>query len=505
MSCQQLLFNSVSFNYDTLSDPIFNLFSLRLGRGFAGVVGPNGSGKSTLLKLAAGELVPQQGDIHSPGHARYCAQRTDHPPKALSHFMNATDPPACRIKGQLRLDTNWLQRWETLSHGERKRAQIAVALWQDPHVLAIDEPSNHMDEEGRLLLLEALRTYSGIGLIVSHDRVLLDTLCVQTLWIDPPTLLLRPGGYSKSKALNEADRKQHRHTRDQLKQRLGRLQGAKTHQQKDVSQSKKRNSKRGLQRRDSDQRAKRDLARLTGKDGQPGRKLKRLAVKETRLHAALAQTQVQKDSSYKIALVGEHYRGDTLVTMESNTLHLGECKRLDLPELTVRPHDRIGLVGPNGAGKSTLIRHIVARLDLPPDRTIYLPQEIAADEASKITTEARRLSKSMLGELMTFVGCLGSKPQRLLETECPSPGEMRKLLLALGMLRSPYVIIMDEPTNHLDLPSIEAMERALQACNCALLLVSHDREFLCHLTTTTWNFSQQDRDREHWILTVSNC
>ena len=87
---------------------------------------------------------------------------------------------------------------------------------------------------------------------------------------------------------------------------------------------------------------------------------------------------------------------------------------------------------------------------------------------------------------MTVVSGLGSEPKRLLRTKAPSPGETRKLLLALGVVREPWLIIMDEPTNHLDLPSIELLEQALGQCPCGLLLVSHDRSFLRATTQREW-------------------
>ena len=101
--------------------------------------------------------------------------------------------------------------------------------------------------------------------------------------------------------------------------------------------------------------------------------------------------------------------------------------------------------------------------------------------------QARRLANDQLGRLMTAISCLGSRPKRLLDSQLPSPGEVRKLLLALGIARTPHLIIMDEPTNHLDLPSIQCLEAALAQCPCGLLLVSHDERFLKDLTTSSWH------------------
>jgi ATPase subunit of ABC transporter with duplicated ATPase domains len=96
---------------------------------------------------------------------------------------------------------------------------------------------------------------------------------------------------------------------------------------------------------------------------------------------------------------------------------------------------------------------------------------------------------------MTVISGLGSRPERLLESHEPSPGETRKLLLAMGVVRQPYLIIMDEPTNHLDLPSIELLEQALSECPCALLLVSHDKRFLEATTYRRWEILQGEREK----------
>jgi ATPase subunit of ABC transporter with duplicated ATPase domains len=91
---------------------------------------------------------------------------------------------------------------------------------------------------------------------------------------------------------------------------------------------------------------------------------------------------------------------------------------------------------------------------------------------------------------MTIVSRLDSRPGRLLESDAPSPGETRKLLLAIGMTYAPHIIIMDEPTNHMDLPSIQCLEEALSNCPCAVVLVSHDKPFLDSLTKANWIISQ---------------
>ncbi len=125
---------------------------------------------------------------------------------------------------------------------------------------------------------------------------------------------------------------------------------------------------------------------------------------------------------------------------------------------------------------------------------VYLPQEIELHQAQQIFEQARALPHSELGHMMTVINGLGSSPERLLESREPSPGETRKLLLAMGVVHYPYLIVMDEPTNHLDLPSIELLEKALVDCPCALLLVSHDRRFLQAITRRRWELTPSTTD-----------
>lgn len=158
----------------------------------------------------------------------------------------------------------------------------------------------------------------------------------------------------------------------------------------------------------------------------------------------------------------------------------------------MRPSDRIALTGPNGAGKSTLIHRILEGLNIPAERLVYVPQEIDRQSARGILDRARELNREEMGRLLTVVSRLGSRPERLLESQEPSPGEVRKVLLAFGIVKTPHLIIMDEPTNHMDLPSIECLENALEECPCGLLMASHDVRFLRRTTAIRWDIQAQD-------------
>ena len=440
-----------------------------------------------MLRLACGDLTPTRGRIIAPQRVVYCPQRTDDAPTELSAFVAAADRLACVLRGQLGVLPEWTERWEALSHGERKRAQIAVALWHQPRLLAIDEPTNHIDVCAREQLAAALSAFRGVGLLVSHDRALLDRLCRQCLMVDPPGATMRPGGYTQATELAQADLQRRLDERERARRELARLKREQAKRRQEAAGAHRKRSKRGLAAKDHDARARIDEARVTGKDGKAGQLLNQLQGRVQQAADRLAQRDVPTQRRMGVQLTGQAARRDFLYRAAATRLPLGETTCvLELPELAITPADRIAVVGPNGCGKSTLIRHIRLALPLAAERVVYLAQEVDRAEADAVLRELHSLPKSAYGEVVSTISRLGSDPQRVMETELPSPGEVRKILLALGMLRSPQLVILDEPTNHLDLPSIECLEAALEPVGCALLLVSHDLPFLRRLCRTWW-------------------
>ena len=477
---------SLSFGYEKMTQVLFKDLSFAASIGWTGIVGSNGGGKTTLLQLLAGLLRPMEGRIDGPKNVLYCPQRTDDEPPHFLELMNSLDGEAIVARSRLGVADDWSNRWSTLSHGERKRAQIAILLWLKPDVVVVDEPTNHLDKEGREILARALSTFSGIGVLVSHDRYLLDTLCYQCLFISPPDVTLRPGGYTEGMDLQQAEEARDRKILDERTQEVKRLKREARQRRELASRSHKLRSKRGLAIKDHDSRAKINKARLTGKDGTAGRLLAQMEGRVRKAKDSLARVKVHKRYDVGINFDGERCKRNLLFNMEKGCLPLGEGASLSFPDLYMSPRDRIAFTGPNGGGKSTFIRHLLSQLTLPRDRLSYIPQEIDESRSREIIKGARSINREALGRAMSLVRRLGSHPERLLETDLPSPGEIRKLLLALGLAMSPHLIILDEPTNHLDLVSINCVEDALSECECGLLLVSHDHQFLKRLTTSEW-------------------
>ena len=482
----------VAFAYPGMTEPLLRGVSALFPEGaWTGVAGANGAGKTTLLKLAAGKLTPSEGLVRTLGTAQYVAQRTDAPPPDWDEFMSAWDPVAMDVRQRLGVSDDWYDRWETLSHGERKRVQIAIALWHRPDVLALDEPTNHLDAQTKQVLLAVLKGFRGAGLVVSHDRDFLDALCAQCLFVYPPSAVMRPGGVTAGEA---EDRREQNHAKDvhaANAAKARRLKAAAQDRREAAEQSAARTNRLKARldvKNDHDGRAKRQLAKLTGKDGWGFSQSAALNRRAARLSAPDPSIRVEYETGFWLDGASVSSRNFVL-DVAAGEIELGDGRRLVHPALQVRPDDRIAITGDNGLGKTTLVRHLLSRANVEPDRMLVIPQEISEAESRVIHETVKKLDDGPLGRVMTLVSRLGSRPARLLASATPSPGEIRKILLAQGVERGPHLIVMDEPTNHLDLPSIECLETALATVPCALLLVSHDEYFLKRLARTRWRLT----------------
>jgi ATPase subunit of ABC transporter with duplicated ATPase domains len=340
-----------------------------------------------------------------------------------------------------------------------------------------------------------LKNFHGTGILVSHDRELLDELCTRCLMLDPPRATLRPGNITEALAQQEIDEQTAQSESDALKRAASRLR-AEAQRRYVVAQQQaaaaRGSHQKKISKNDPDGRAMRGLAKLTGKDAVANKLAGQMKGRAARVEKERAAIQVPKRYETGIWVDGASFSPrDFLLRLPAGALPLDEaCSRLlHFPDLAIGGADRIALTGANGTGKSTLIRHILANLQLPAEKLVRVPQEISAEDSRVLLEQIKKLPDTERGRIMTTISRLGSRPARLLESAQPSPGEVRKLLLALGIVRGPHLIVMDEPTNHMDLPSILCLEDALTDCPCAMLLVSHDRAFLKKITRTRWHLA----------------
>lgn len=493
MSCF-LMLSQVSFEYDSAAEPLFHNLTVQFPLGWTGIIGSNGSGKTTLLKLITGEELPDSGQIKNSGTSHLCEQEILSPPPDLSNLFEVHDIHAFRLWQNFNLEPDMPGRWDSLSMGERKKLQIANALFRKPDILCIDEPTNHLDAAGRELLAGELKKYRGIGVLVSHDRELLNMLCTQCLFLEDGNAILRSGGVSAGLELARIERESRFKLQQQLKLELKRNKRELQRRREKEQISKNRNSKRKLDKNDHDAKEKIDLARVTSRSRAASDSAGAQA-----LEVAKNVSELEAFGKVRIKRLGLNIpygcysTKNVLLDFTGRKIMLGMERTLEVPDLVIENKDCIALSGINGSGKSTLLRQIVNELKIASNEYLYMPQELGTSLTDEIYSSLRQLSRENFSKVMNVVASLGSKPERVLDSRSCSPGEWRKLFFGLGVLRSTSLIIMDEPTNHLDLPSIECFEAALAECKAALLFVSHDRILLNNLCSIHWHIEEKNK------------
>lgn len=479
-----IVLSGVTFAYPAATKPLFHNLSLTFDTGWTALLGDNGCGKTTLAKLAAGLLEPQGGSVQRSGYVAWCPQEPQIAPDTLTDFACAYDPLARSLRSRLSLDDDMPWRYDQLSCGEQKKLQVAVALWQQPDALILDEPTNHIDHQARQQLLEALQQFKGTGILVSHDRQWLDLLGTRCASFEQGRVRVRPGNYSAVKAQLELEQRSAARERNAATRELDRLAAEKVQRSHQAAAAASKRSKRGLDPKDHDGRARIGLAIVSGQDGAAGRRSSAMDARLERAQERKAAARVSKRYDGDLWVGTEVHPRPVLLRGASATIACGDGE-LEVPALYVGHSDHVGVVGPNGAGKSTLVRWLLARL--PEDvRVLYVPQEVGEAGVRELLDRLAGLSSGERGHVLSVVAQLNSEPERILEGESLSPGEARKLMIALGMLDNPQLLVLDEPTNHLDLHSVEALGRALAVFPGALICVSHDYRFLDACCAMRW-------------------
>ena len=482
----QVTLSAIHFSYPGASAAILTDASAVLPPGWTGVVGSNGCGKSTLARIAAGQLMPDAGSVTPGGMvAAYCEQDASASPACLEDFACAWDKRAVRLRADLGIEDDWPWRFAALSCGQQKRLQVAVALWEEPDLLVLDEPTNHVDAPTRRAIAQALAGFRGVGLLISHDRALLDGLVERCLFFSDGRVTLRPGTYAEAAAQADLERRSAERQRRNAKREVARVQQEAARRRNEASKAAAKRSERGLDPKDHDGKGRIKLAIYTGRDGVAGKLSARMDARLERAQEALAETRVAKSYDGDVWLDAAPSPRKVLLRMTAGVLARG-AHRLEVPDLALGNADHVGVSGVNGSGKSTLIGRLVAALadDLP---TLVVPQEVDAELRAQTLATLRAAPRAERGRILSIVAQLNSDPDRLLDGDTVSPGELRKLLLAEGIARRPALIVMDEPTNHLDLGSVEALERVLAAFPGALVLVSHDERLLDRATDIRWH------------------
>jgi ABC transport system ATP-binding/permease protein len=439
-------------------------------RGRACLVGRNGAGKSTLLRVLAGLTAPDDGERTLPPATRVSlvAQEPAIEGGSLLDFAVAGGG-ATRHEAEAALESFGLDPGRApvgLSGGEARRAALARAFAEQPDVLLLDEPTNHLD----ILAIEQLEILIGRSrasvLMVSHDRAFLERVTTRCFWLESRRVRRLDAGFAEFEPWAEKLIAAEAETARRLDKAI---------------------------EREADWLAFGVTARRARNEGRRRRlvamrqeKAESLRLARGDLSLAAAAVQPSGKRVLEAKGIAKAYGGRTLIQGFSTRVLRG---------------DRVAIVGPNGAGKTTLVKILLgeiapdagsvklgvgldivyvdqARADLAEDITLW--SALAPLGGDQVMVQGRPRHVAAYAKDFLFRDDQLRQPVASL-----SGGERNRLLLARALARPSNVLVLDEPTNDLDMDTLDLLEDMLADYAGTLILVSHDRDFIDRLATST--------------------
>lgn len=460
-------------------DPVFDNLDLVVQPGDrVALVGRNGSGKSTLMKVMAGLVEADKGAITVPPGVSVGYMEQDPTMEGFatlgdfaSSGLDAGELYKVERAGEgLKFDP--ARSVETASGGERRRAALAKLMAEAPELMLLDEPTNHLDIEAIAWLESELKATRAGFVLISHDRAFLRELTRATLWIDRGMVRRQDKGFAdfeawRDKTWEDEDMQRHKLDRKIKAEARWAVEG--------ISARRKRNQGR--------------VRALQGLRAERAAQIKRQG-------SAAMEFQAGPKSGRKVIEVKELAKA-----FDDKPI----VRKLDL---LVQRGDRIAFVGPNGVGKTTLIKILMGqetpdagtvtlgtnlipavfdqtRSQLDPDMTLW--DSLTGDPEMRVSGKADQVMvrgnpKHVVGYLKEF---LFDERQARAPVRSLSGGEKARLLLAKLMAKESNLLVLDEPTNDLDVETLDLLQELLDDYDGTVLLVSHDRDFLDRVATTT--------------------
>lgn len=490
------LLSAQSLHVDTAFGPLFNDLSFTLKKGDRiGLIGYNGCGKSTLLQVLDGTLTPNSGSVSRANHC-LLARVEQHLPDALLSqplLQVVLEKLAPGERDSLRWQAERLlaemgftvqqtqQQAATLSGGQHTRLLLARALIQQPDLLLLDEPGNHLDLPTLLWLESFLQTWQGSFVVVSHDNLLLDAV-TNTSWIlrDKTLHAFSLPCSAARRALEEQD------ASDALRHKA---------EQKEIDRVAASAKRLAIWGRVYDNE---DLAR----------KAKQMERQVSRLKDS--QTELTAGTPWRLEVHGDAVRADRLLEMEN----LPVPPAPGLPALfttgvaRLQSGDRVAIMGRNGGGKSSLLRLLWRQMQQPASEAgLRLHPRLHAGYYDQ-TLHQLADESSLLEALEPFEPSPETRKRALIsagfgwarhgqKVSTLSGGERSRLLFVGLSLASYSLLLLDEPTNHLDMEGKEALAATLREYPGGLLLVSHDRQLISQSCNRFWLIDEDGLSEWH--------
>lgn len=460
-----------------------------------GLVGANGSGKSSLFALLRGELKEDAGQLSLPGAWKIASVAQETPAlteSALNYVISGDkeyteltarlekaeannegstiarihgdmdaiggyqiEPRAASLLAGLGFTQEQLnQPVSAFSGGWRMRLNLAQALIARSDLLLLDEPTNHLDLDAIFWLESWLVRYPGTLILISHDRDFLDAVITHTIHIERQQTHSYSGNYTSFQ-------RQRSEKMAQQRQAFEKQEVQRAHLQSFVDRFKAKASK-----------AKQAQSRVKA------------------LEKLTASAPIEDSAPFQFSFRAPGKLPNPLIEMEKLQAGYGETVILQNIHLNLVPGSRIGLLGHNGAGKSTLMKLLAGELN-PTSGERRANPGLSIGYFAQHQLETLNPDDSPIGHLQhvdkqaseqslrDYLGGFGFNGDSAFAKTGPfSGGEKARLVLALVVYQRPNLLLLDEPTNHLDLDIREALMRALQAFEGAMVIVSHDRHFL---------------------------
>jgi len=513
-----LRFDEVSLEFGELKILREADFSIETGERVC-LIGRNGAGKSTTLKLISGDLEPDRGEIVR-GQNLVISQLAQTLPEAMDQRVRdvvrsgLNDIEALleeyRQRSKLDLDRQGMQELEALhakidghegwhieqrvdtvitdlnlpadkkmnelSGGWRRRVALAKALVQKPDLLLLDEPTNHLDIATIKWLEDRVYSYPGAVIFITHDRAFLQRLATRIVEIDRAKLTSWPGNYEdylrrKEKSLVDEAAANARFDKKLEEEEAWIRQGIK--------------------------------ARRTRNEGRARALMK---MREERAQ------RVSPEARARIYIEEAERSGRKVIRAKNVSYGYGDEPLIEGFSIKIMRGDRIGLIGNNGVGKTTLLRLLLGQLE-PQTGTLKHGTniEIGYFDQLRQTLDLEKSVAYNVGEGRTYIqlngkdrhivgylkGFLFSPKRSQTPVKALSGGERNRVILAKLFTRPANLLVLDEPTNDLDIETLEVLEEKLSEYSGTLIVVSHDREFLDNVVTSTIVFEENGRIQEY--------